>query len=169
MAKNLCRSFRRGRVIASVWESSLPFTLRVGALQKGHAFMCGASIKVSVCINLYLKHYRLAKQQLPQPHPQLERHQQTTFRQAQAGTLHTPARLHLIQGRKTDTPPMCHSCNAISNQQHILWDCPLYAQIRQNYTEEWLATQKTRDEQRGLVDFIEKAISGSLDGGTQTP
>ncbi|XP_077548010.1 uncharacterized protein LOC144160665 [Haemaphysalis longicornis] len=58
---------------------------------------------------------------------------------------------------------MCRSRDAIANKQRTFWERPLYAQVRQHYTEEWLGTQKTREEQRGLVDFIQKAISGSLD------
>lgn len=46
---------------------------------------------------------------------------------------------------------------------------PLHTNYRQHYTTDGLATQKAREEQRGLVDFIQKATSGRLDGGTQIP
>lgn len=114
---------------------------------------------------LHLKEYRLARCQLPAPHPNLTRQQQTLFRQAQAGTLDTPARLHLLRYGKTTPLPPCSKCKVINNQHHILWECPQYTKIRKQYTSEWLTSPRREEEQRDLINFILEAISRSLDRG----
>lgn len=114
---------------------------------------------------LHLKEYKTAKRLLPAPHPNLTRQQQTLFRQAQAGTLETPARLHLIRYGKTTPLPSCSQCKITNTQDHILWQCPQYIQIRKQYTREWLTSPRREEEQRGLIDFIQEAVSRSLDRG----
>lgn len=87
------------------------------------------------------------------PHPQLSKHEQVLFRQAQMGTLLTPARVALYNGTPT---PTCPKCSKALNQDHIFDGCNPFPEGRAALQSPAL------NDQRRLADFVKKFVRGAL-------
>ncbi|KAH6937949.1 hypothetical protein HPB50_005461 [Hyalomma asiaticum] len=104
-------------------------------------------------------HYRLSRLTFPPPHQSLSQHQQHLWRQLQAHTFLTPARLALFHPGTYS--PACRLCgSSIANYQHIFYSCPAHlppASWHLRSPQQWeAALSSTRpDLQLRLVTWAE--------------
>ncbi|KAH6927468.1 hypothetical protein HPB50_004361 [Hyalomma asiaticum] len=120
-------------------------------------------------------HYCLSRLTFPPPHQSLSQHQQHLWRQLQAHTFLTPARLALFHPGTYS--PACRLCgSSIANYQHIFYSCPAHlppASWHLRSPQQWeAALSSTRpDLQLRLVTWAEDvaarhcldATTGSLE------
>ncbi|KAL3214700.1 hypothetical protein MRX96_051438 [Rhipicephalus microplus] len=118
-------------------------------------------------------HYHLSRLTFPPSHQSLSQHQQHLWRQLQARTFLTPARLALFH--LGTYSPACSFCgSSIANYGHTIYSCPTHlppSSWRLRSPQQWEAgLSSTRpDLQRRLVTWVEDvAARHCLDATTDS-
>lgn len=107
-----------------------------------------------------LKDIRHNPEAYPKPHPHLTKEEQVLVRQAQTGTLLTPARLALYQRRPL---PRCLQCQGVLDQCHLFGEC------NKGPGEETILRLSRFEDQTALIVFIKNHLQPHRKGDQQAP